>query len=431
MTQSGINIINNLLNKEHLKTKENEWNILTSKLKQEFKSNQELQKTTNQELIKKQKKFYKTFLDWWGFGQVAECISAGADYLLKGVIDGKTIAIITAPTKKSFSTIEEEEMLKLCQQITRRKKLRKLFSKTVEEITTNLKKFPDFERKLSIHTQKYFWLQNNYLTVKYCDKTYFIKQIKNIIEKNFDPKKATDAINKRCDNIKKEKELNLKTLKIDDKHKKIIKLVSDFTTFQDDRKAISMEAHQHLNDFLKELSKRTGINIKSLYYSTPQEYESILKGAFDEKKLSDRKEKCVLTVSEQKIIISTGKEYDKQFHNIFKKKGSNKISEFEGRRAEGGKIRGIVKIIIDPRKSNKLKTGDILVTTMTSPEFLPLMKKAAAIVTDEGGITCHAAIVARELGKPCVVGTKIATRVLKDGNMIEVNANHGIIKILK
>ncbi len=68
---------------------------------------------------------------------------------------------------------------------------------------------------------------------------------------------------------------------------------------------------------------------------------------------------------------------------------------------------------------------------MTHPEFLVLMKKASAVITDEGGITCHAAIVAREMGKPCVIGTKIATKVLKDGDLVEVNADKGIVKRVK
>jgi pyruvate,water dikinase len=59
------------------------------------------------------------------------------------------------------------------------------------------------------------------------------------------------------------------------------------------------------------------------------------------------------------------------------------------------------------------------------------MKKAAAIVTDEGGITCHAAIVSRELGVPCITGTQVATKTLKDGDLIDVNADHGLVKIIK
>jgi len=80
---------------------------------------------------------------------------------------------------------------------------------------------------------------------------------------------------------------------------------------------------------------------------------------------------------------------------------------------------------------DKLKQGDILVTTMTTPDFLFIMKKAAGFITDEGGITCHAAIVSRELKIPCIIGTKIATKVLKDGDLVEVDAKKGIVRIIK
>ena len=65
---------------------------------------------------------------------------------------------------------------------------------------------------------------------------------------------------------------------------------------------------------------------------------------------------------------------------------------------------------------------------MTSPEYIFVMRKAVAIITDAGGLTCHAAIVSRELGIPCIVGTKIATKIFKTGDLIEVDANTGIIK---
>lgn len=68
---------------------------------------------------------------------------------------------------------------------------------------------------------------------------------------------------------------------------------------------------------------------------------------------------------------------------------------------------------------------------MTTPDYILPMKKAMGFITDEGGATCHAAIVAREMNKPCITSTKIATKVLKDGDRIEVNADKGIVKILK
>jgi len=68
---------------------------------------------------------------------------------------------------------------------------------------------------------------------------------------------------------------------------------------------------------------------------------------------------------------------------------------------------------------------------MTEVDYVPYLKKVKAIITNEGGIVCHAAIISRELGIPCIIGTKIATKVLKDGDIVEVNANKGIIKVLK
>ncbi|HIP63583.1 MAG TPA: pyruvate, water dikinase, partial [Archaeoglobus profundus] len=88
---------------------------------------------------------------------------------------------------------------------------------------------------------------------------------------------------------------------------------------------------------------------------------------------------------------------------------------------------GKVKIVLSQDEIWKVEEGDVLVTTMTTPDMVPAMKKAAAIVTDEGGLTCHAAIVSRELGVPAVVGTEKATKVLKDGMIVTVDGEKGVV----
>ncbi|MEK6890310.1 MAG: PEP-utilizing enzyme [Nanoarchaeota archaeon] len=107
------------------------------------------------------------------------------------------------------------------------------------------------------------------------------------------------------------------------------------------------------------------------------------------------------------------------------------ISEIKGQIGNKGIVKGKVRIVKNYMQAEKVKTGEIIVSPMTTPDFLQAMKRSAAFVTNEGGIICHAAIVARELKKPCVIGTKIATRVLKDGMVVEVDADKGIVKILK
>lgn len=107
------------------------------------------------------------------------------------------------------------------------------------------------------------------------------------------------------------------------------------------------------------------------------------------------------------------------------------IQEFRGQVAQAGIIQGVAKIVDSFDSIDKVMEGDILVATMTMPRYLPAMKKALAFVTDEGGVTCHAAILAREMKKPCIIGTRIATQILRDGDLIEVDADKGIVKILK
>lgn len=103
----------------------------------------------------------------------------------------------------------------------------------------------------------------------------------------------------------------------------------------------------------------------------------------------------------------------------------------KGLPASPGMAAGKCHVIIDPKDINEFQEGEVLVTTMTSPDWVPAMKKAIAIVTDAGGMTCHASIVSRELGIPCVVGTKSrsveATKVLKSGQDITIDAQNGVV----
>ncbi len=99
----------------------------------------------------------------------------------------------------------------------------------------------------------------------------------------------------------------------------------------------------------------------------------------------------------------------------------------KGASASLGSASGPVKIIHKPDEIDRIQKGDILVTEMTTPDFVPAMKRASAIVTDTGGRTCHAAIVSRELGIPCVVGTGKATSILSEGQVITVDGVNGVV----
>jgi len=99
-----------------------------------------------------------------------------------------------------------------------------------------------------------------------------------------------------------------------------------------------------------------------------------------------------------------------------------------GQTACPGKVIGPAKLLYTTNDLAKVKVGDIIVSPMTTANFMPALKKAAAIVTDEGGIICHAAIVAREMNKPCLIATKAATKIFQDGDLLELDAGVGWVK---
>src|SRR3989338_61794 len=101
-----------------------------------------------------------------------------------------------------------------------------------------------------------------------------------------------------------------------------------------------------------------------------------------------------------------------------------------GLAASGGMAEGLVRVILDTHHHEDFKEGDILVAKVTEPSMVMMMNKAAAFVTDIGGITSHAAIVAREIGVPCVVGTKSATQLLRDGMKVHVDGTKGEVYLL-
>lgn len=199
------------------------------------------------------------------------------------------------------------------------------------------------------------------------------------------------------------------------------------------RKETQMKTTFSLYLLLKEISKRFDVSVNALESYSPAEIIALLE---KNKKISDeeivrRLECTTLFINNNLVQLKSGKDA-LRLRASEQSKEVDALRDFSGLPASLGKAIGKVKIALSAAEAlKKIEKGDILVTGMTLPDFVPAMKKAAAIITNEGGATCHAAIISREFNIPCIVGTKIATKVLKDGMLVEVNANHGVVKIVK
>ena len=186
---------------------------------------------------------------------------------------------------------------------------------------------------------------------------------------------------------------------------------------------------------LKEAARRLNLKMPDLFFYTHNEMVKLFKGRRVRKGIVERRKKGYALISFQnKKTLLTGGKFKKLYKEIVLTKP--KLSQLIGRIAMKGKARGKVRVILHNKRIitqdvARFKKGEILVTEMTRPDTALACRRAAAIVTDEGGITSHAAIISRELKIPCIIGTKIATKVLKDGDLVDVDAKKGIVRKIK
>jgi len=151
----------------------------------------------------------------------------------------------------------------------------------------------------------------------------------------------------------------------------------------------------------------------------------------DKNLIESRKKGFIIMYDDRKdILCLSGKEIKDGLKALGLMKEDVDVN-LQGTSASRGIAQGKVSIVKGVKDLPNVNKGDILVAVTTHPDYVPAMQKANAIVTDEGGVTSHAAIVSREIGIPCVVGTKNATKTLQNGDVVEVDGNNGIVKIIK
>ena len=212
-----------------------------------------------------------------------------------------------------------------------------------------------------------------------------------------------------------------------------VDLLKEFVYFRTYRTEKLYESLYYLEPLWEKISNEFGLENKiDIGWYTLDEVKDLFKSETKVTNIELEKRKighAILLHKNNSEIIFADQMLDyKKRHYPEQKLNTNQIL---GMAACKGKITGIAKIVTSSKNQDKIQDGDILVTAMTTPDFLPSMNRAVAFITDEGGITCHAAIVAREMNKPCIIGTKNATKLLKDGDLVEVDANNGIVRILK
>ncbi|MFH0969534.1 MAG: PEP-utilizing enzyme [Patescibacteria group bacterium] len=361
-----------------------------------------LSKLSSGQFVDLWKESENALMGFWEDVVIPELANYGSDKILelslKKYIKNKTeinsaMEILTAPENLSFYKKEEMDLLK----------------------AKDIKK----------HAKKYFWIQNSYAGTKIADLDFFKKR-----KKYLPPNLEIEL--KRIRNKTQEKKQELaKKYNLPENILRISNAIVDGIEWQDERKGHVFIYLHYKNLLIEEAARKLSVSKDDLLnFGTKEILEFLKKKSADEVK--NRRNSFAIVMDKKRIEYLDSK-IAKRFWNIYvEEKVSGNIKEFRGITVSKGKslVNGKVKIVLDPLKVSSFKQGNILVAPMTTPDYIFLMKKASAVITDTGGLTSHAAIVSRELGIPCIVGTKIATRVLKDDQLVEVNANQGIVKII-
>jgi len=296
-------------------------------------------------------------------------------------------------------------------------------------IALKQKQKKDISKDLQKHIKKYHWLHNNYAQDICLGEDFFRQQLQELEQK--DLKKELQKVENEFKEVKKKKQQVLKLLKLNKEEQNLIDITETFAYMQDERKKYVLMATHYENKFIEEFGRRLGLSKKYMEYTYIYELENLLKQKkIDTSIFEERKNYCIAVYTLQGYEVISGKQAKEIHEQLFEKK-LDALTEVKGVIACKGKATGPVKIVQKIHDLINVKQGDILLASMTRPEMAIAMKKAAAIVTDEGGITSHAAVISRELRIPCIIGTKIATKIFKDGDVVEVDAEKGTVRKIK
>jgi phosphohistidine swiveling domain-containing protein len=290
-------------------------------------------------------------------------------------------------------------------------------------------------RAIESHMARYFYLRHLWLNKNgVYDFDYYTQEIKKFIDSGRDAKKLLRQgrlIFRRSiiDRMKliQQLQFDLKTMQIFD-------VYADFAVTKSYRRDAQIYWAYKMDLVFDELVKRLTLSVMQVRFMFPEEIAMSLKnGSVTDTLKSELKQRiqdCVYYAEEGTDIITVGTQALRMKKEVMNQVASD-IDELSGQTACLGQATGVVKIVNIIADMAKMNRGDILVSIATNPDIVPAMQKSAAIVTEQGGVTSHAAIVAREFGIPCIIGTKIATKVLQDGDLIEVDANKGIVKVIR
>jgi len=345
--------------------------------------------------------------------------------------------ILSVNTGETVAFTEQKDFYKVASALHKNKKVVNLFKNNgLGAIHKKLANYQKECRLLEKHIQKYQWMNIEYISGGW-PKEKWLSLFKTALLDETSPAKQLRRITDNFLLLNRKRDKLIKKLNLPKDVKHALDGLAEFIAQRDWSKGYFAKALLSYGKLLTEIARRMRLKYEDLLHYP---YEEVFDYFEKSKKINKvelvkrKKYGFVLVIKEGRSKIITGKS---NIQKVIKKEGISDpfkkrsgIKLLSGLGVSLGKTIGRARVLEDASKISEFKKGEVLITYMTTMEFTPVFRKARAIVTDEGGMSSHAAIVSREFKLPCIVGTKIATKVLKDGDKVEVDANKGIVRKL-
>ncbi len=345
------------------------------------------------------------------------------------------LSVLIIPSKENAIVSEMNNLLKTGYGIQQRKSLSNIFRQDADEVERALPEVDAVTYSLlKDHVKEYGWLNlhSGYLG-RPMTINEVVRRIKNLIRRDCGEEiakrqKASQSRERAFDDL-------VSTLRIEGTLLETIKNARDFIDVRMERINVYFVAHFKVLNLMNALASALDIGYESLLFLTYEEIldalESLSSSSVDLSEIEGRKTGYALVMIDGHRAIYTGPELER-LRPEEPKEDYGKISSFEGTSACLGEVVAPAKILLSVNDVDKVAEGDIVVSPMTTPDLMSALERASGVITDEGGILCHAAIVSRELGIPCIIGTKLATRIIRDGDDVSLIATEqkGLVRLV-
>ena len=341
--------------------------------------------------------------------------------------------VFTAPPAASFSQDQETALLELLKSFYHRSGFRQrvLDSSWIELRQSE----PEFAARLQAHAAAWGWVYYVYAGPAFSPEQ-FLEFVRGHLKRNVSPEQALAAAAASFRVANENKARLNELLRPTGFEQEIFDLAGLVVWSKPRRKDYQSRFYWQGEFLLKEIGRRLALTLAQVRAAPfPMLRAALLDGSEVDAHIINEiiKFHLCLPNDDGTLAIFYGEEaraMNRKINRPIENQDYARLSELRGTTACPGTASGTVRIINTISDIAKMRDGDILISSATTPSIITALRRAAAIVTDEGGLTCHAAIVSRELNIPSIVGTKIATKVFADGDRAEVDATLAIIKRL-